>query len=134
MELGRKSTGRTVSFKSLEEDGFQSGAGTRQTHADLLRVRVLRLPALAQSRQQDRNLLTTAPPPFPFPFIQFVHCCTLAIPCPTVFTSELNAYPDAQVDSDWEAEVQERIRKYDAGLSVSIPSSQVFAGLDEKLK
>ncbi len=42
--------------------------------------------------------------------------------------------PDAQVDSEWEAEVQERIRKYDAGLSVSIPSSQVFAGLDEKLK
>jgi hypothetical protein len=38
------------------------------------------------------------------------------------------------VDSEWEAEVQERIRKYDAGLSVSIPSSQVFAGLDEKLK
>ena len=28
MKLGRKSTGRTVSFKSLEEDGFQSGAGT----------------------------------------------------------------------------------------------------------
>ena len=28
MESGRKSNGSTVSFKSLEEDGFQSGAGT----------------------------------------------------------------------------------------------------------
>lgn len=42
--------------------------------------------------------------------------------------------PDAQVESAWGAEIQERIRKYDAGLSVSIPSPQVFAGLDEKLK
>jgi len=42
--------------------------------------------------------------------------------------------PDAQVESEWEAEIQERIRKYDAGLSIGIPSSQVFAELDEKLK
>lgn len=42
--------------------------------------------------------------------------------------------PDAQVESEWEAEIQERIRKYDAGLAVGIPSAQVFAELDEKLK
>ena len=42
--------------------------------------------------------------------------------------------PDARVESEWEAEIQERIRKYDAGLSVSIPSSRVLAELDEKLK
>jgi hypothetical protein len=29
MESGRKSSGRTVSFKPLEEDGFQIGAGSR---------------------------------------------------------------------------------------------------------
>jgi hypothetical protein len=28
MESGRKSTGRTVTFKPAEEDGFQIGAGT----------------------------------------------------------------------------------------------------------
>jgi putative addiction module component (TIGR02574 family) len=42
--------------------------------------------------------------------------------------------PDAQVESEWEAEIQERIRKYDVGLSIGIPSSRVFAELDEKLK
>ena len=42
--------------------------------------------------------------------------------------------PDAKVESEWGAEIQERIRKYDAGLSASIPSALVFAGLDEKLK
>jgi hypothetical protein len=34
----------------------------------------------------------------------------------------------------WEAEIRERIRKYDSGLSAGIPGSQVFAELDEKLK
>jgi len=42
--------------------------------------------------------------------------------------------PDAQVEREWEAEIQERIRQYDAGLSTGIPSSRVFAELDEKLK
>jgi putative addiction module component (TIGR02574 family) len=42
--------------------------------------------------------------------------------------------PDAQVESAWEAEIQERIRKYDAGLSIGIPSTRVWAELDEKLK
>ncbi|MDI1320589.1 MAG: addiction module protein [bacterium] len=41
---------------------------------------------------------------------------------------------DAQVESEWETEIQARIRKYDAGLSTGIPSSRVFAELDEKLK
>jgi hypothetical protein len=31
MESGRKSSGRTVSFKPLEEDGFQIGAGRIRT-------------------------------------------------------------------------------------------------------
>jgi len=35
MELGRKSTGRTVSFKPLEENGFQSGAGKRGQYPNL---------------------------------------------------------------------------------------------------
>jgi len=37
---------------------------------------------------------------------------------------------NAQVEHDWEVEIQ----KYDAGLSICIPSSRVFAELDEKLK
>ena len=41
---------------------------------------------------------------------------------------------DEQVTREWEAEIRERIRKYDAGLSIGIPSAQVFAELDEKLK
>jgi hypothetical protein len=32
MESGRKSSGRTVSFKSLEEDGIQFGAGNPQVN------------------------------------------------------------------------------------------------------
>ena len=41
---------------------------------------------------------------------------------------------DAQVANAWEAEIKERIRRYDAGLSIGVPSSQVFAELDAKLK
>jgi hypothetical protein len=37
MESGRKSTGRTVTFKPAEEDGFQIGAGNRATFKDRAR-------------------------------------------------------------------------------------------------
>ena len=42
--------------------------------------------------------------------------------------------PEPGIPAMWEAEIRERIRKYDAGLSAGIPGSQVFAELDKKLK
>jgi len=41
---------------------------------------------------------------------------------------------DAQVEHEWEVEIQERIQEYDAGLLIGIPCSGRFAVLDEKLK
>ncbi len=34
----------------------------------------------------------------------------------------------------WDTEIRERINRYDAGLSSSIPGREVFAELDKKLK
>jgi Putative addiction module component len=37
-------------------------------------------------------------------------------------------------ESAWDTEIRERIRKYDAGLSVAVPGREVFAELDKKLR
>jgi putative addiction module component (TIGR02574 family) len=37
------------------------------------------------------------------------------------------------IDAAWEAAIRERIGRYDAGLSKSIPASEVFAELDRRL-
>ena len=41
---------------------------------------------------------------------------------------------DPEAQAEWEGEIQERIRRYDAGLIRGIPGSEVFAELDRKLR
>jgi hypothetical protein len=41
---------------------------------------------------------------------------------------------NAAVAAAWEAEIQERIRKYDSGESVAIPGEDVFAEVDSSSK
>ena len=48
--------------------------------------------------------------------------------------SSVEPVPDAAVDAAWDAEIQERIRRYDAGLTRGVPGLQVFAELDKQLK
>lgn len=38
------------------------------------------------------------------------------------------------VEAAWDDEIRERIKRYDAGLVTGIPGSEVFKGLDQKLK
>ena len=42
--------------------------------------------------------------------------------------------PDSGAEAAWDLEIRERIKRYDAGLSISIPASEVFSELDKKLK
>ena len=42
--------------------------------------------------------------------------------------------PDAGAEAAWEKEIQERIKRYDAGQASGIPGQEVFAELDKKLK
>lgn len=39
---------------------------------------------------------------------------------------------DAKADAAWDMEIRERIRRYDAGESKSIPAIQVFEELDNR--
>ncbi len=48
--------------------------------------------------------------------------------------SSVEPETDPGVEAAWDAEIRERIRKYDAGLSSVIPGRQVFADLDKKLR
>jgi putative addiction module component (TIGR02574 family) len=48
--------------------------------------------------------------------------------------SSVEPVPDAEVEAAWDAEIQERVRRYDAGLTHGVPGLQVFAELDKKLK
>jgi putative addiction module component (TIGR02574 family) len=48
--------------------------------------------------------------------------------------SSIEPEPQAGAEAAWDAEIQERIRKYDAGLAVSVPGPEVFAELDKKLQ
>ena len=41
---------------------------------------------------------------------------------------------DSGVEMAWEAEIKDRIRRYDGGLSAGIPGSDVFAELDRRLR
>jgi putative addiction module component (TIGR02574 family) len=41
---------------------------------------------------------------------------------------------DPKAQAAWDAEIRERIRRYDAGLSKGVPGSEVFADLDKKLQ
>ena len=40
----------------------------------------------------------------------------------------------SEVDTAWDAEIQERIARYDAGGVRSIPAAEVFAELDRRLR
>jgi putative addiction module component (TIGR02574 family) len=40
---------------------------------------------------------------------------------------------NAGIDSAWEMEIRERIRRYDSGEIKGIPASEVFAELDKRL-
>lgn len=46
-------------------------------------------------------------------------------------SNEPEATPE--VESAWEMEISERIRKYDDGVSVSFPAGKVFSELDRRL-
>jgi hypothetical protein len=41
---------------------------------------------------------------------------------------------ETAVESAWDMEIRERIKKYDTGLTTSVASREVFAELDKKLK
>ena len=40
---------------------------------------------------------------------------------------------DAALDAAWTVEIRERIRKYDAGETIGVPASEVFAEIDRRL-
>jgi putative addiction module component (TIGR02574 family) len=40
---------------------------------------------------------------------------------------------DPAAEAAWDAEIRERIKRYDAGVSKGVPGSDVFAELDKKL-
>lgn len=40
----------------------------------------------------------------------------------------------AQVDTAWDEEIRRRIARYDAGETKSIPASEVFAEVDQRLR
>jgi len=40
----------------------------------------------------------------------------------------------AEIESAWEAEIERRIKKYDAGETKSIPAEEVFAELNRRLQ
>ena len=48
--------------------------------------------------------------------------------------ASVESVPDAGAEAAWEKEIQERIKRYDAGQSDGIPGQAVFAELDKKLK
>lgn len=39
-----------------------------------------------------------------------------------------------EVESAWDTEIRERIKKYDVGLTMGVSGREVFAELDKKLK
>jgi hypothetical protein len=41
---------------------------------------------------------------------------------------------DPGLEMAWDAEIKDRIRRYDEGLLAGIPGSEVFAELDQRLK
>jgi len=41
---------------------------------------------------------------------------------------------EAEVEEAWDAEIRERIKRYDAGQTVGVPGREVFAQLDKKPK
>jgi len=41
---------------------------------------------------------------------------------------------EAEVQSAWDLEIRERIKRYDAGKTEGVPGREVFAELDKKLK
>jgi hypothetical protein len=47
--------------------------------------------------------------------------------------SSIEPEPTAEVEAAWEVEIGERIRRYDAGETRSIPAAEVFANLAERL-
>jgi putative addiction module component (TIGR02574 family) len=48
--------------------------------------------------------------------------------------ASVESVPDAGAEAAWEKEIQERIKRYDAGQTRGIPGAEVFSGLDKKLK
>ena len=48
--------------------------------------------------------------------------------------SSIEPEPEVGAEAAWDAEVRERIRRYDAGLAATVPGQEVFAELDRKLK
>ena len=47
--------------------------------------------------------------------------------------SSVEPVPNPQVEAAWDAEIRERIRRYDAGETRTIPAKEVFRELDERL-
>ncbi len=47
--------------------------------------------------------------------------------------SSLEPEPDASVETAWDNEIRERIRRYDAGQTAAISGVEVFAELDRRL-
>ena len=41
---------------------------------------------------------------------------------------------EAEAEAEWDMEIRERIKRYDAGLTSGVPGQEVFAQLDKKLK
>jgi DUF1009 family protein len=47
--------------------------------------------------------------------------------------SSVEPEPDAEAEAAWDAEIRERIRRYDAGQTVAVSGVVVFAELDRRL-
>ncbi len=47
--------------------------------------------------------------------------------------SSVEPAPNSEIEAAWDAEIRERIRRYDAGESTAIPATQVFKELDQRL-
>ena len=48
--------------------------------------------------------------------------------------SSVEPETEARVEAAWDIEIRERIRRYDAGLTMGLSGREVFAELDKKLK
>lgn len=48
--------------------------------------------------------------------------------------SSVEPSPSSEIDAAWEAEIRERIARYDSGESKSIPAAEVFAEVDRRLR
>ena len=48
--------------------------------------------------------------------------------------SSLEPETEAGAEAAWDAEIRERIRRYDAGIASSVAGQEVFAELDKKLR